>query len=583
MVQTYKGSGRGNNGLIEVTVTLKDDVIEKVSVDSVNESPGIADYAIEVTPELIVENQSYSFDAVTGATVTASGIKKATKNALSKAEVDLDQYDKQLDLIPVEEEPKIENKFVDPAEINWDKEYDVVVIGAGIAGMAAAIEAKEKGSSVLVVEYAPSYLHSNSTLCGGYYYTGASSLHEEAGIEDSREEWKKYLQAVGAGFEDPDMVDTYIEHAPEDMEWLMDLGVKFTTEGIIQMGDEKNQAHITKPVGRSLVCEEQAGYGLTMPVNKYAEKIGVDFVYQTTAQKLITNKEGHVAGVITNRGNVRARQGVVVASAGFTRNIEWLKDFKPEMANTASYGSVRQQGDGIRMGMDVGADVGTMWMAIADSLGTQTADTVSVGIWIYMWDDPYYYVNSNGERFMDEGMYYEHAAKEIARQDGGYCWTIWDQRTVDNNRQNISAPAPSPGCEREIEDGYWKRADTIEELADLIDVPVKNLVKTHERYNTMMREKGEDKDFGREIGLYDMPEGPYYAAKTVSTSPDTAGGLKINKKAQVQDLWGNPIPNLYAAGATTAGWRGAIYPGCGHAITNAVVFGRIAGQEVAGL
>lgn len=272
MVQTYKGSRKGNNGLIEVTVTLKDDVIEKVSVDSVNESPGIADYAIEVTPELIVENQSYSFDAVTGATVTASGIKKATKNALSKAEVDLDQYDKQLDLIPVEEEPKIENKLVDPAEINWDKEYDVVVIGAGIAGMAAAIEAKEKGSSVLVVEYAPSYLHSNSTLCGGYYYTGASSLHEEAGIEDSREEWKKYLQAVGAGFEDPDMVDAYIEHAPEDMEWLMDLGVKFTTEGIIQMGDEKNQAHITKPVGRSLVCQEQAGYGLTMPVNKYAEK-----------------------------------------------------------------------------------------------------------------------------------------------------------------------------------------------------------------------------------------------------------------------------------------------------------------------
>jgi fumarate reductase flavoprotein subunit/urocanate reductase len=222
-----------------------------------------------------------------------------------------------------------------------------------------------------------------------------------------------------------------------------------------------------------------------------------------------------------------------------------------------------------------------MWMVIGESLGTQTADTVSVGIWSYRWDDPYYDVNSNGERFMDEGIYYEHAAKEIARQDGGFCWTIWDQRTVDNNRENISAPPPSPGCEREIEDGYWKRADTIEELAELIDVPVENLVKTHERYNTMMQEDGEDKDFGRHIGLYDMPEGPYYAAKTVSTSPDTAGGLKINKQAQVQDVWGESLPNLYAAGATTAGWRGQIYPGCGHAITNAVVFGRIAGQEIA--
>lgn len=582
MLQTYKGNALGNNGLIEVDVQFEDNQITDVSVVSHNESPGISTHSIKVIPELIIENQTYNVDAVTGATITARGIKKAVENALESVEALDTSFARYINLNKTDQDlSTIEDfTFRDADEINWEQEVDVVVVGAGGAGLSAALEAADNGASVTVIEYAPSHLLSNSSLCGGVYYAGATDLQKAAGYEDTPEEYRKYLDACGDGLEESAMTDVYVEQAPDGLNWLIDMGVDFPLEGVKVMGNEEAFAHVTKPVPRSYVTRVASGWGITDPLYKQAVKRGVKFLFDTTGQRLITDKNKRVIGINTSKGNFKANKGVVIASAGFSRNDTLLNRFKPEMSASTSYGSIRQQGDGIRMGMELGADIGDMWMAIADSLGAQTADTVSAGVWIFMWDQPYMYVDTNGKRPFKEDIYYETAAQRIGQMDDGFVWMLWDQSVVDNGVGNITTPTPSPGCDREVEDGYWKRADTIEGLAEQINVPADNLKETFEHYNEMMR-NGEDTEWGRETGLYELKQGPYYAAKIGPATPDTAGGLRINKKAQVMDVYDHPIKGLYAAGSTTMGWRGKIYPGCGQAITNAIVFGRIAGQEVA--
>ncbi|MCY3027778.1 FAD-dependent oxidoreductase [Aerococcus loyolae] len=579
----YTATAKGNRGDIKVSLEYSNGKIHSVTIDEQHESPGITDYALSEIPKMIVENQSYNIDTVTGATITANAIKKAVKNALQDNDSNRESFAKKVDLIRHDENDQQDYKYINESDVKWDQVVDVVIIGAGAAGLCAAIESRKKGLSVDLVEYSPSYLHSNSTLCGGYYYAGGGTrLQKEQGIEDSNEEWRRYLDACGEGFEDSEMTDIFIEKSSDDFDWLIDeIGVNFPVDNTIMMGNERTLAHITKPVARSYYTKEQSGYGITMPLYRKAKELGTNFYFQTTGKKLILDKNKRVIGLHTDKGNFKANKGVIVASAGFSRNKEWIKSFKPEMVSGDSYGSVRQNGDGIRMGIDLGANIANMWMAIADSVGTQTGENIWVGVWLYMWDQPFLYVGTDAKRHFNEDMYYEHAAKELANLDGGYAWMIWDQTAVDNGVENITAPAPSPGLEREVEDGFFKKANSLRNLAEQIGVDPDTFEETISEWNAMMKKDGIDTKYGRTVGNYPIENGPYYAAKVAPSTPDTAGGLCINKKAQVLDVWGNVIDGLYAAGSTTAGWRGKTYPGCGMAITNAVVFGRIAGQDIA--
>lgn len=149
-------------------------------------------------------------------------------------------------------------------------------------------------------------------------------------------------------------------------------------------------------------------------------------------------------------------------------------------------------------------------------------------------------------------MYYELLSKEIAKQEGG--------------------------CVREVEQGCFKKAGTIKELANQLGVDAQVLEETVNNYNKMMR-SGEDAEWGRKTGLGVVIKTPFYAVKTVPATCDTEGGLTINQPAEVLDVWKQPITGLYAAGSTTAGWRGEIYQGSGTAISIAVTFERLAGEE----
>lgn len=574
----FQGIGSGNRGEIKVSVKIKNNKIEDVKIDHQNETKGISTAALEKAPKLIVENQSYNIDAVTGATISFQAVEKAVKDALSKAG-DATGLDKKVDLRNATKNTDNQDyRYLDPEILKFEDDADVLIIGAGSAGLSAAITARQKGASVVCLEYTSSYMLSDATLSGGYYNAGGgTSLQKAQGIEDTKENWNDYLKAVGQGYEDSDMREAIVEHGAEDYEWLVDdIGVHF--EEVQEIGNEEAMKTYAKPAARSHVTVEKSGYGITTPLFNRAKELGTKFIFNITAENLITDKSNHVIGVHTNNGNFRAKS-TIVATAGFSRNKEMLKSFAPDFAVGESYGSIRQMGDGITMGAQIGAKLKDMWMPIATWVAIKSGNNVSVGPLCPSWTDPYIWVGTDAKRQLSEDTYFEFAAKKIAALDQGFVWIIFDQDIVDKMPAAFSAPAPSPHLKREIEDGYIKKANTIEELAEQTNLDPTVLKETIGKWNANV-EKGEDTDFGRKVDLTKLKT-PLYAAKMAPATPDMAGGLAINKKTEVLDNQNNPIVNLFAAGSTTGGWRGMIYPGCGIGISNAIIFGRIAGKSAA--
>lgn len=576
---TYEGSAEGNGGNIEVKVNILNDKINTIEVKGSGETNGVSDPAIETIPSRIIDNQSYNVDAVTGASKTSNGIKNAVKNALTQAGAESEFSIRVHQSEDVKENRNEKTKYTSSTKTNWDYESDVVVIVDGAAGLSAAIEAASNGGSVQVIEYTANHLSSNTALSGGVYYSGCTSIQRKAGIEDSMKEWRKYIDAVSDGYADKDMMDVWQKEAPKNLDWLLDMGVKFPQDLMYMSGNELALSNVTKPVPRGYITSRQSGSEMSDVLYKKAKELGVQFSFSTLAERLFTDENNVVIGIKTNKGDFKANKGVVIASAGFSRNKEWIRSFKPELSTGGSFGSARQQGDGIRMGMDLGANISNMWITQADTIGTQTSDTMWPCMVIAIWKLPCMFVSSDGKRHMPEDMYYEYQAKEIAKQDGGFVWSIWDQSITDKGGQVITVPAASDGCENEIKNGYFKKSDTIEGLAKQIDVDPETLKNTLDHYNEMMR-NGKDTDFGRKTGLKEVIKAPFYAAKTVPAACDTAGGLTINTDSQVLDLWKKPIKGLYAAGSTTSGWRGKIYQGSGTAISTAICFGRIAGKNI---
>ncbi|WEV50296.1 FAD-dependent oxidoreductase [Lactobacillus sp. ESL0731] len=575
---TYQGTGSGNRGEVKVSVTVKNGAIAAVNVDQQEETAGISSAALKKAPELIIEHQSYNIDAVTGATITFTAVEKAVRDALSKAG-DSSAFAKKVDLRTTTKTDDTQDyRYLDPATLNFEDEADVLIIGAGAAGLSAAISARQKGASVLCLEYTSSYMLSDMTLSGGYYNAGGgTSLQKQQGIEDTKENWDNYLKAVGQGYEDDGMREAIVEHGAEDYEWLAsDVGVNF--EEVQEIGNEQAMKAYAKPAARSHLTVEKSGYGLSKPLFEKAEAVGSKFIFNITAENLITDKNNCVIGVHTNKGNFKGKS-IIVATAGFSRNKELLKSFAPDFAVGESYGSIRQMGDGITMGAEIGAKLRDMWMPIANSIGTQSGDNVCIGPLCTAWTKPYIWVGTDAKRHFREDMYFEFASKKIASLDQGYVWLLFDEGMANEMPAAFSAPAPSPHLKREVEDGYFKKADTIEDLAGQIGLDPQTLKQTITKWNQDVI-KGSDSEFGRTKDLTAF-KAPYYAAKLAPSTPDMAGGLAINPKAEVLDNLNKPIQNLYAAGSTTGGWRGMTYPGCGMGITNAVVFGRIAGTQAA--
>ena len=459
----------------------------------------------------------------------------------------------------------------------WDESYDVVVVGAGGAGMAAATEAVKNKLSVVVYEKEAA-VGGSSVICGGQWAVGGTDEQEKRGIKDSSELFFNDMMTTGQNQNDPEVVKVYVKETKDLYQWVTkELGVK-PLSVTLSGGMSVPRAHTFKP---SEVIEA---------LRKFAVDGGAKVVTRTKAERLLWDYEKNcIAGVRVNRRgkvmNIEARKGVVLAAGGFSRNPKMLKKYAPLLENAAVIAGLGTQGDGILMAQAYGADmIDTNYIKASYGFTLKPSTIKDMALTQFKGA---IVVNKTGKRFMDASISYKTQADIAFAQPEGKSWIVFD----DNIRKIAMKMDPMQDgiLWKDIDQGkcppYVFMGNTIEEAAQKAGLDPKTVAETVKNYNGYV-DAGKDPEFGREGlasgkgKLVRIEKAPFFVFPSVGAMIGTYCGVKITPKAEVVDVFGEVIPHLYAAGEMTGGVHGASYM-TGTAFSKAMAFGRIAVRSIA--
>ena len=587
----FTGTAKGFGGDISVTLTLTDGAITGCTAEGKDETQGVGSEAIAKMPGEIAESGSIAVDGVSGATVTSTAIKEAAAAALTAAGLNPDDYK-----TAVEKTGSAEDSTV---------EADVVVVGAGGAGMTAAITAAAEGKSVVILE-SQSMVGGNSVRATGgmnagkTVYQDENEFGESAGVEKTlktaaekyadnetitalaktvSEQWAAYqanptgyfdsvelmeldTMIGGKGINDPELVETLCANSADAIDWLDEHGI--TLHNVSSFGGASVK-RIHRPVNAEGKTVSVGSYMIPL-LQENCEKAGVKMMLDTTATEILTDANGAAVGVKATGASgetvtVNAK-AVVLASGGFGANLDMVVKYKPELKGFMTTNAPGIQGQGIEMAEAIGAATVDMdQIQIHPTVEANTAALITEGL----RGDGAILINEEGQRFIDEvGTRDVVSAAEIA-QTGSYSWLVVDQAMVD----------ASSVIQGYIKKGYTVTGATYEELGKAMGVDAAAFAETMEKWNGYVEAKN-DPDFGRTSFANPLNTAPYYAVKVTAGVHHTMGGLKINANTEVLNEKGEVIPGLFAAGEVTGGVHGANRLG-GNAVADFTVFGRIAG------
>ena len=548
---TYEAEAEGRNGAVKVAVTVSETAIESVEVVAHSETAGIADPALERIPAAIVEGQTLAVDAVATATITSNAILSAAEKALAAAGADIDAL-----------KVKAEAEAV-PGE-TVELTADVVVIGAGGAGVAAAVEACDAGAKVVLLEQMPAIGGTTATsqgLVGGY----ESKFTKEMDVHYTFEEMYANLMSNASYRLDPTLTGITIEKSGETIDWMAErLGMNFY--------------QVTVGYGPLTMMHwiENAGVGMKTAMEQTLAGTSVELMLETRATELLMNEDGSVKGVKATRGADTVlvyADSVVIATGGYANNPELTARLDPEKAGTYGIGFPGSTGDGLIMASNVGAALthtGDMMCVLKDYeiMSEHNGTSATANVSSFISRDNTVLLGASGKRFVNEkdiGYMTQKLNSPVFDQmhkDGtGYVWAISDKASLE-----------AKGVKRGL-DMEFITADTFEELAAKMGLDEAAVVETLTNYNTYC-ETGHDPEFGRL--LLAKLEAPYCAVKVVPCEIITYGGIARNEQAEVIRADGTVIPGLYTAGEASAN---SAY--MGFTISNAFTWGRIAGNGAA--
>ena len=591
---SFTGTAKGM-GDVSVTLTLTDNVITDCTAKGDEETPGIGSVVIEQFPGEVVEGNTINLDSISGATITSNAFVEAAKAALTEAGLNPDDYMAKAD------------KTANGETVSYDA--DVVVIGAGGAGMTAAMTAADAGQKVVILESQAMVGGNSARATGGMnaaktVYQDENEFDQAAGVEKTlataaekyadnetitalaktvSEQWAAYqanptgyfdsvelmeldTMVGGKGINDPELVKTLCEGTADAIDWLDENGI--TLHNVSSFGGASVK-RIHRPVNEEGKVVSVGAYMIPL-LQENCEKRGIDIVLNTTVDTILTDANGAAVGVsgTDKDGNtvVVNANSVILATGGFGANLDMVTQYKPELAGFMTTNAAGAQGQGIEMATAIGAGTVDMdQIQIHPTVEANTAALITEGL----RGDGAILVNANGERFIDEvGTRDVVSAAEIA-QPGSYSWLIVDQAMAD----------ASSVIQGYIKKGYTKTGATYEELATELDVDPAAFANTMETWNSYVEAKN-DPDFGRTSFANPLNNGPYYAIKVTAGVHHTMGGVTINSATEVLKEDGTVIPGLFAAGEVTGGVHGANRLG-GTAVADFVVFGRIAGESAA--
>ena len=463
-----------------------------------------------------------------------------------------------------------------------DRIYDVIVIGGGGAGMAAAIEAHDAGASVALIE-ADKTLGGSTALSGGVYYAAGTSVQRAAGIDDdTADAMFEYYMTLNQYRVEASLARALCDHATGGLEWLMGMGVVFDPAALYCSGVESvPRGHAATGMGAAI------GEALDREVSRR----GIDVALNTRVQHLLVDDStGRVLGVRVNDEDVHSA-AVVIATGGFGANPHLLHKHYPEAAAHGDWtwyiGNPNCVGDGLVMGEAAGADIvgHNRGLLLTTPNFKKELEAYAPG-WLV-------YVNREGRRFVDETAAYAVMAGVIREQTGGSCFAMFDdvaRREARPYREfedaftagMITLNWVTEELDAQIAAGKVIKADSLAELARRCGIRPGALESTVEVYNADVEAGVDSRFFKKAEEMKPVATAPFYAAEMRPAIVClTSTGLRINAGTQVLDHGDRVIRGLYAAGETTGGVLGDRYIGGGNSIANAIVFGRISGQQAA--
>ncbi|WP_440897721.1 FAD-dependent oxidoreductase [Amphibacillus sp. Q70] len=545
---TYTEVVPGHNGDIEVDVTFTESRIESVEIVSHNESAGISDQPLNEFPELIVEHQALGIDVVTGATAVSEAILLAVEGAVEQAGGDAQAL---RDVV-------VETEQVDEVV---ELETDIVVIGAGASGMAAALRADELGADVVLLEKMP-FIGGAISVSGGNQVVMGSELQEEAGVsDDSVESMVNDFLENGAYLNDEDILTFFAEEVGETTDWLNQyVGIEYDMDdGLHVLAEYENDRELAYVDG---------GPGFTATAEEAIENSNIELYTSTTANELVVEDE-EIVGVIAQESNGRtyeiSSQSVILATGGYGNSDELLTE---ELEDILYYGIESATGDGILMAQEA-ADADTQLMEYGKQYpnGVEVSEGIAkstIGGNITAFNEgSAILINDAGERVVNEKGSNREILDVQLEEESQMFYLLLDEETFDMwtpglehagiSENDINGWLENNGSETP----YFLHGETLEEVAEIADIDPTVLTETVEEYNTAVQNEN-DEAFNRPVEFMNKEiEGDYfYLIEQKPRFATTMGGLVLNEDLQVMNTEQEAVTGLYAAGEIEGGVMG---------------------------
>lgn len=537
-----QGEGTGKYGTFKVDVTLENSEIKDIKVVESSESGFTEPVISELTSRMIATN-STDVDVVTGATLTSFALKNSVEDAIKKSGA----------VLSAKEAPAENMK----AE---DTETDIVIIGAGGAGLSSAIEATNSGAKVIVVEK-NGFMGGNTNYATGGMNAAGTKYQEAKGIQDSPELYYSDTMKGGHDLNNPDLLKTFTEKSAETLYWLESLGADLSEVGRSggQSVDRIHKGPGGMPVGTHLmdVFSNQVE-NLKIDVRLYTKAVEILTDGNTVTGVKVETKDGSTYNI-----NAKA---VILASGGFGANSDMVVKYKPELEGFGTTNQPSATGDAFPM-------LEKLNISLTDMEQIQTHPTVVPKINEMITEgirgDGAILVNNQAKRFINELETRDVVSKAILSQEGKTAFLVLDKQVFEK----------ASTYEKYKDQGLLKEAQTLAELAEIMNVDASQLENTITAYNEAVKSKS-DQEFGRTSLDVELISAPYYAVEVAPAIHHTMGGVTINTSTQVLNSSGEAIEGLFAAGEVTGGVHGGNRIG-GNAVTDITVFGKIAGANAA--
>lgn len=524
-----------------INVSLETDRITDIALSSgpADDVAFVSNFE-EIRSRILTANTPF-VDAISGATAQSEAVKKAVSKAMVKSSK--------------------QQAIEEGGAANEPQRYDVVVIGSGGAGLAAAIQAHDEGASVLIVEKMPA-IGGNTVKASAGMNAAETRFQRVKGIHDSKELFFAETLKGGYNKNNPALLHRFVENAPQAIEWLADRGIMLndiTTTGGMSI-DRTHRPRDGSAVGGYLIS------GLLRNVTKR----NIDVLLDTAVTEILCH-EGEVSGVqlLTEEKEPLTvyAKSVIVATGGFSANSQMVVKYRPDLAGFVTTNHKGATGGGIALLENIGADTVDMGeIQIHPTVEQTTSYLISESI----RGGGAILVNQQGSRFFNEMETRDKVSAQIIALPEKYAYIIFDENVRRKNK----------AADEYIAKGFVVSAAGPRELAEKVGMDYHTFLATLERYNGAV-EKQYDEEFGRQTALRNpIKDGPFYAIRIAPGVHHTMGGVTINTETEVLNKQRQVIPGAYAAGEVAGGIHGGNRIG-GNAVADIIIFGTLAGHQAA--